>query len=140
MGLWRTGQLNEIEAAPALREPAFWRDWTDDPEFGDQWRSIRRHFGIRAFGVNAHRAVAGHELIVRHDEASFGGQEELYVVLEGRAKFTCDGAEIELGRGGLLYAQPDVVRHALALETPTALLMIGATPGEPYTIPDWDRG
>ena len=140
MGAWRTAHLSEIEPAPALREASFWRDWTDDPEFGRQWRSIRRYFGIRAFGVNAHQAAAGQELIVRHDEASFGGQEELYVVLDGRAKFTCDGVEIELGPGDLLYAPPDVARHAVALETPTALLMIGATPGESYTIPDWDRG
>jgi hypothetical protein len=35
-------------------------------------------------------STAGQELIVPHDETSFGGQEEVYVVVRGRARFVCD--------------------------------------------------
>jgi hypothetical protein len=40
---------------------------------------IRRHFGIRGFGVRANRAVGGGHVIGEHDEAGLGsgGQEEL---------------------------------------------------------------
>jgi mannose-6-phosphate isomerase-like protein (cupin superfamily) len=135
---WRAARLDEIETAPTLRGPGYWRDWTDEEDFAQGWRSIRRHFGIRGFGVNAHEAAAGRELVVAHDELEFGDQEELYVILRGRARFTCDDAELELGEGAVLYAPPDVKRRAVALETPTVVLMIGGTPGEPYLTPDWD--
>jgi mannose-6-phosphate isomerase-like protein (cupin superfamily) len=77
-----------------------------------------RHFGITGFGVNANEAAAGEELVVPHEELSYGGQEELYFIVRGRARFTCDGEEIELREGGLLYVPPAVVREAVACETP----------------------
>ena len=138
MGGWRTARLEEVGTAPTLSEPGYWESWTEDPDFGRRWRSIRRHFGIRAFGINAQEAAAGHHLIVRHDELELGEQEELYVILRGRARFTCDAAEVDLGPGDLIHVAPEVTRHAVALETPTVVLMIGGTPGAPYSVPDWD--
>ncbi|MGH2995584.1 MAG: cupin domain-containing protein [Gaiellaceae bacterium] len=111
---------------------------TRDPSFGGGWHSIRHHFGISAFGVNANEAGEGEELIEPHDEAA-ERQEELFVVVRGRARFTCDGEEVELGPGGMLYARPDVRRQAVALEPSTLVLMVGGAPGEPYEVPDWDR-
>jgi hypothetical protein len=44
---------------------------------------------------------------VPHDELGEGEQdEELYLVVEGRARFTCDGEPGELRPGELLYAPP----------------------------------
>jgi hypothetical protein len=64
-------------------------------------------------------------------------QEELYLVVEGRARFVCDGEAVELGPGELLFARPGVRREAVALETPTMLFMVGGRPGEPYSPPIW---
>ena len=91
---------------------------------------LRGHLGIESFGANAFEAHAGELLVVPHDESGEGEQqEELYVVVAGRARFVCDGEEIVLAPGGFLYARPGVHREAVALATPTLLLIhpIGGT-------------
>jgi hypothetical protein len=52
---------------------------------------------------------------------------------------TCDGEDVELGPGDLLYARPEVQRQAVALESPTLVFMVGGKPGVAYEVPDWDR-
>jgi mannose-6-phosphate isomerase-like protein (cupin superfamily) len=134
---WRTARIEEIGAASPANDAGYWKEWTDDAGYASRWHSVREHFGIEAFGVNACHADAGQELVVPHEEASFGGQEELYVVVRGRARFTCDDEEVELGAGELLYVPPEVQRSGVALETPTTVLMIGGVAGKPFE-PDWE--
>ena len=56
------------------------------------WSPIRRHFDVRAFGVNAWTArESGSPVIPEHDEVP-SGHEELYLVTAGRATFTVAGA------------------------------------------------
>jgi mannose-6-phosphate isomerase-like protein (cupin superfamily) len=100
-----------------------------------RWHALRRHLGISAFGINVVEADAGSPLINPHTEVLFG-QEEVYLVLDGRVRFHCDGEEVEAGPGELLYLPPEVVRGAVALETPTAMLMLGGQPGA-YEPPIW---
>ena len=123
---WQTANLNYI---PTTNDPSYWEPWARDPGYGEKWRSIRQHFGISGFGVNAYEAGADEELVVPHDEKDFGGQEELYFVARGRARFVCDGEEVEVPEGGLLYASAEVMREARALETPTIVFMVGGVPG-----------
>jgi mannose-6-phosphate isomerase-like protein (cupin superfamily) len=131
---WRKAQLGEIGTG---RPPEWWQDWAREPDYGLRWRQIREHLGITGFGVNANEADAGRELVVPHEEVSYGGQEELYFLVRGRARFTCDGEEVDLGAGELLYVPPDVVREAVALETPTLVFMVSGVPGA-YREFDWD--
>lgn len=126
MAGWKVARLDEIGTT---NDPSYWEPWARDPGYGEKWRSIRQHFGISGFGVNAYEAGAGEELVVPHDEKDFGGQEELYFVARGRARFVCDGEEVEVEEGGLLYATAAVAREARALETPTIVFMVGGTPG-----------
>lgn len=123
-GGWTSARMDEVS--------------TRDPSFGAGWHSIRHHFGISAFGVNASEGPAGAELVEPHDEKKYR-QEELFLVVRGRARFTCDDTDIELGPGELLHARPEVRRSAVALEDGTLLFMVGGAPGEAYEIPDWDR-
>ena len=97
-----------------------WAEWAREEDFGGGWHSIGDHLGIEGFGVNANTADAGRELIVPHDEVAYGGQEELYIVLRGRARFTCDGEEVELGPGEMLLVTHEVRREAVALEAGTS--------------------
>lgn len=60
-------------------------------------------------------------------------------MLRGRARFVCDGEEVELGEGEVLFCRPEVHREAISLETPTMLLIVGGLPGRPYEIPTWSR-
>ena len=125
MAGWKVARLEDI---PTTNDPSYWEEWARDPGYGEKWRSIRPYFGISGFGVNAYEAGAGEELVVPHDEKDFGGQEELYFVARGRARFVCDGEEVEVGEGGLLYAPAEVMREARALETPTVVFMVGGVP------------
>jgi quercetin dioxygenase-like cupin family protein len=101
--------------------------------------TVRKHFGIEGFGVNAVRAVTLDEdgrLINEHTEDGAGarGQEELYVVLSGRATFTLDGDEIDAAPGTLVFVRPEATRGAVAREEGTTVLIVGGTPGEAFRI------
>ena len=65
---------------------------------------VRRHFGIKAFGTSAVRSIDGGVVIREHDETGFrigqSDQEELYVVVAGRATFTVDGEQVDAPSGG----------------------------------------
>jgi quercetin dioxygenase-like cupin family protein len=102
---------------------------------------VRDHFAIEGFGVNAMRAVeAGGEIINEHSENTFGtvGQQELYVVLNGHARFTVDGEEIDAPTGTLVFVEPGVSRSAIAHEQDTTVLIVGGAPGTAYNqTPGW---
>jgi tetratricopeptide (TPR) repeat protein len=98
---------------------------------------IRRHFGIRAFGTSAVRATEPARLISEHDETGFrigqSHQEELYVVVTGRAIFTVNGETVEAPAGTVVFVgDPAAKRGAVAEEAGTTILAIGAKPGEAF--------
>jgi len=134
---WRQARLDEI---PSRHDDAFWAQWAEDPAFGRGWHSIRDHFDLTSFGINAHEAEAGGQLVVAHDERDDDDQDELYYVVRGRARFTLNGENVEVAGGEMLCVGAHVMREAWALEEPTLLLMLGATPGGPYRVPEWDGG
>ena len=107
---------------------------------GYDWHSIRHHFDVRAFGVNANVAVAPGVIVEEHDEThGDGGQEELYVVVSGRATFTLDGEEVDAPAGTLVFVRdPAVKRAAVAHEAGTTLLCVGGRPGQPFRISSWE--
>ncbi len=101
------------------------------------WRPVRRRFGITAFGTNAYTANAGQRVIEEHSET--GGHQELYVVLRGRATFTLDGEEVDAPAGTLVFARPGTKRGAIAAEDGTAVLGVGAKPGEVFEPSPWEE-
>jgi tetratricopeptide (TPR) repeat protein len=106
---------------------------------GFVWRPVRRHFGIRAFGVNAYTAKeVGGQIVEEHSESSLG-HEEIYLVLRGRARFTVDGNDHELGAGQLVFLrEPSLRRGARALDADTVVLALGGKPGEPHQVSAWE--
>jgi hypothetical protein len=94
---------------------------------------VREHFGIEAFGVNAYKPREDGTLINEHDELG-SGQEELYIVLDGKATFEVDGETIEAPAGTLVYAPPESRRKATGDGT---ILALGAKPGEAYQAINW---
>ena len=82
-------------------------------------RPIRYHFGITSFGVNAWTGrEAGDRIINEHDEGD-DGDEELYLVQRGRARFELDGEPVQAPVGTLVFVRPAVKRTAFAEEPGT---------------------
>ena len=94
---------------------------------------VREHLGIRAFGINAFTPGEDGTLINEHDEAG-SGQEELYIVLDGKATFEVDGESFDAPQGTLVFVGPTSRRKATGDGT---ILTVGATPGEAYQGVDW---
>jgi tetratricopeptide (TPR) repeat protein len=98
---------------------------------------VGRHFGIRSFGTSAYRSIEGGQVVNEHDEAGFriglSGQEELYVVVSGRATFTVNDEKIDAPAGSLVFVRdPAAKRGAVAEEPATTVLAIGGKPGEAF--------
>ena len=105
----------------------------DDIERRGRDIPVREHLGIHAFGINAYTPGEDGTLINEHDEAG-SGQEELYIVLDGKATFEVDGEAVDAPPGTLVFVGPESRRKATGDGT---ILALGATPGEAYQAIDW---
>src|SRR6185437_14582195 len=110
---------------------------------GRNFHLVRRHFDIRAFGVNGITGDAGDEMMEPHDEVDdeanlTDGHEELFAVISGHAVFTADGEEIDAPAGTLVFVRdPALFRSAVARVDGTAILAVGGKVGEPYHLSRW---
>jgi hypothetical protein len=111
---WKVARLDDIE-----------RRGRDIP--------VREHLGIHAFGINAFTPGEDGTLVNEHDEAGTG-QEELYLVIDGKVTFEVDGEAVDTEPGTLVYVGPEARRKATGDGT---VLVVGATPGEAYQGIDW---
>jgi tetratricopeptide (TPR) repeat protein len=103
------------------------------------WRPVRHHFGITAFGINAWTARdAGDRIINEHEEEEPDDQEELYLVMRGRAVFEFDDQRLDAPAGTLVFARPGVKRTAFAEEPGTTIIAVGGTPGKAYEPDGWE--
>jgi hypothetical protein len=105
----------------------------DDIERRGRDIPVREHLGIHAFGINAYTPSEDGTLINEHDEAG-SGQEELYIVLDGKATFEVDGEVFDAPPGTFVFVGPESSRKATGDGT---VLAVGATPGEAYQGIDW---
>lgn len=101
------------------------------------WHSIRHFFGITGFGVNGVTRNKGEILTPEHDEMK-SGQQELFVVLEGKAEFVLDGEKSVATEGMLVAIEPSIKRQATALVSPTTIIAVGGAPGKAYEIQSWE--
>ena len=123
MNSYAVAHLDEIDELDDGREP---------------YRPVRHHFGITAFGITAWTARdAGDRIINEHDESD-DSQEELYLVLKGRAAFELDGARQDAPAGTLVFVQPGVRRTAFAEEPGTTIIVVGGVPGKAYEPVGWE--
>ena len=125
---FQTANIDDLDRVPSFQ--------------GVTWLPIRRRFGIEAFGANAFAGDAGKLVIEEHDETGAGGsgaQEELYVVVTGRATFTIGGDSIDGPAGTLVFVRdPRAKRKAVADEDGTVILALGGTRGAAFTPSAWE--
>jgi hypothetical protein len=122
---YEVGRFDDLEAIPVAE--------------GLVWHPIRRRFGINAFGINAYtaEAVGGH-VVERHTEQQLG-HEEVYMVVNGRARFILDEEEIDAAAGTMVFIRDTAVqREAIAEEPGTLVLAVGAKPGAAYEESAWE--
>ncbi|MEA2157131.1 MAG: hypothetical protein QOE11_3271 [Solirubrobacteraceae bacterium] len=118
--------IDEIPRAAEACDPAL------------DWRPVRDHLGIGAFGVNAFLGSQPGDLVVeRHDESDLG-HEELYVVVRGAARFEIDGERHEVPAGSVVLVAPGQLREAHAAQADTLVLVVGAVAGQPFDVSPWE--
>jgi tetratricopeptide (TPR) repeat protein len=124
MTRYAVARLEEIEELTDGREP---------------FRPVRHHFGITSFGVNAWTARhVGDRIINEHDESDPDADEELYLVVRGRAMFELDGDRVAAPTGTFVFVPPGVTRTAFAEEPETTVIALGGTPGKAYEPDGWE--
>jgi quercetin dioxygenase-like cupin family protein len=121
---WKVAAIDEI---PPVKD-----DWPAT------WKSVRYHFGITAFGINAVTKDEGNVLIPEHDETA-SGQQEVYFVHKGEVLATLDGEEVRVPAGSAVACEPGARRKFEATASPTTLIVIGATPGKAYEVGPWEK-
>ena len=119
--------ISHVDDVPPVKD-----DWPPT------WKSIRHHFGITAFGINAVTKDEGKVLIPEHDESE-SGQQEIYFVHRGTAHVMLDGEPVTAPEGSVVAVEPQTSRKFEAGSSPTTLLVIGATPGRAYEIGAWEQ-
>jgi hypothetical protein len=129
--------------ADVVRATDLMPDYPDATD-GD-FHLVRRHFDIRAFGVNGITGNAGDEMVEPHherdDEVNLtDGHQELFAVMSGHAVFTVGGQDVDAPAGTLVFVRdPALIRSARATVDGTAILAVGARPGMPYELARWER-
>jgi quercetin dioxygenase-like cupin family protein len=96
------------------------------------WSPIRRELDVQSFGINAWTRPKGETIVGEHDEEG-SGQEEIYIVLAGTARFTIDGDDLDAPAGTAVFVDPASKRTAVAAEDGTTVIVVGGKPGEAYT-------
>jgi len=97
------------------------------------YRPVRHHFGITSFGASSFTGrKTGDRIINEHSEED--DQEELYLVLQGRATFELDGERVDAPVGTMIFAEPGVKRTAFAEEEGTTVVVVGGKPGKAYEV------
>lgn len=111
---WVAVTLDEVEGI----------DWR---RTGITWRPVRRALGADIVGIAAFTAERPGEVVVEpHTEIDDGrGQQEIYLVMQGSARFVIDGAEVDARAGTFLRVEPQAHREAVATEPNTAVLALG---------------
>jgi len=122
---YQTAHIDELDRIPV--------------DQGLEWRPVARRFGIRAFGTNAYTAEKVGDWVVEEHTETENGHEEMYAVIRGRARFTLGEEEFDAPAGTLVFvSDPEVKRVAVAEEEGTAVLAVGAKPGEAFTPSAWE--
>jgi mannose-6-phosphate isomerase-like protein (cupin superfamily) len=99
---------------------------------GGMFLYARKGLGVTAWGMNVERLPANWAEYPEHDHDK-DGQEEVYVPLEGSATLECEGETWKLEPGTLARVGPGEKRKVVPGDQGVTMLVIGGTPGKPYT-------
>ena len=125
-------RIDEIEAIDSFFE-------------GIKFHKAAAGLGVSSFGVSIIDLAAGASDYPEHDHSAEGiggqmfakrpqqlGQEEVYAALQGSGTLEADGERYPLDGEHIARVGPEVKRKVTPGPEGIRLLVIGATPGEPY--------
>ncbi|MFN2471587.1 MAG: hypothetical protein ABR583_11505 [Gaiellaceae bacterium] len=111
-----------------------------------EWKSVRHHFGIQAFGASAYVGQeTGDWVVPEHDEVTSNRgtsapHEELYFVAIGEAEFRVGDETFTAPAGTLVFVRdPALVRTATARSPGTVVLAFGGASGEAFIVSPWEQ-
>jgi quercetin dioxygenase-like cupin family protein len=100
------------------------------------WKLARKALGTASFGFNLVEIAPGGQ-IPEHDESG-SGQDELYVILEGKAIFRIAGEDHPAPAGTFASIEPPVSRTILnRSDASVTAMLIGVDPSGGYEPMSW---
>ena len=96
----------------------------------------RAGLGVTSFGIQVLRFPPNADQYPEHDH-SHDGQEEVYLVLEGRVTLTAGDEQLEVGPRTLVRVGPGERRKITTGDDPALVLALGAMPGKAYEVADF---
>jgi mannose-6-phosphate isomerase-like protein (cupin superfamily) len=105
----------------------------DDMEavVGGGFVRARSELGVSSFGMQVLRFPPNADRYPEHDH-THDGQEEVYVVLDGRGEIEIDGERVTLEPGVMVRVGPSARRKIATGDEAMMLLALGGVPGKPY--------
>jgi uncharacterized cupin superfamily protein len=115
-------------------------DLADVPEIrisAGRWQPLNERLGVTYFGINGTVLDPGEDPDIDHDEAE-GGEQEVYIVVAGRARFRLGDQHVEAGPGTVVAVpDPTELRGYRALEPGTRIVCIGSGSGAEHDFGAW---
>ena len=106
----------------------------DDVEglHGGVFKRVGSTLGVTAFGLNVEQFPQGSEHYPDHDHSK-DGQEEVYVILAGRATLTIDGEPHLMRQGSVALVPAGHSRRFTMPDGDVQILAIGGVPGTAFS-------
>lgn len=99
---------------------------------GGIFTPVGRVLGVTAFGVNVENFPAGHDRYPDHDHSA-DGQEEVYLILSGRATLTIDDEDHPMRPGSIAFVPAGTSRRITNPDSDVQILAIGGNPQTPFS-------
>ncbi len=104
--------------------------------FGGGMRRVRAGLGVSSFGIQVIELPRDFSIYPAHDH-SHDEQEEVYLVLGGKAILHVEGEQFDLEPGVFARVGPGVQRKLVTDDEGARILVTGGTPGKVYEPPEW---
>ena len=102
-----------------------------ESSFLGSYKRARAELGVSSFGMSVIELPPNIDAYPEHDHMH-DGQEEVFVVLSGRATIEVDGDHIELDPDVMIRIAPEAKRKIATGEEPLRVLVLSGVPGGVY--------
>jgi uncharacterized cupin superfamily protein len=104
-----------------------------EPTFGGAMLKVRSGLGVTSLGMQLMRFPPNADRYPEHDHSE-SGQEEVYIVLEGRVHLRAGDEEHDLEPGVFARVGPNETRMLTTGGEGAVMLALGGTPGKAFEI------